>query len=107
MTKEKGFESATEYLESVPKNFPALMRAQKVGQRAKKHNMDFENLDQILDKVNEEFEEVKCEINSGNLENLLNECGDLLFAVVSLARLLGVNSEEALTLSTDKFISSC
>ena len=66
--------------------------------------MDFENLDQILDKVNEEFEEVKCEINSGNLENLLNECGDLLFAVVSLARLLGVNCEEALTLSTDKFI---
>ena len=102
--KEKGFECGGEYLESVPKNFPALMRAQKVGSRAKKFNMDFDSALAVFEKVQEELNEVKAELESGDSKKLANEIGDLLFAIVSLARLSGLESEEILTLSTEKFI---
>ncbi len=101
--KEKGFESGGEYLDSVPKNFPALMRAQKVGSRAKKFNMDFESASAVFEKVKEELLEVKECLNNDGV-NLAEELGDLLFAIVSLARLSGLESEEVLNLSTDKFI---
>ena len=102
--KEKGFETGAEYLASVPLNFPALMRAQKVGSRAKKFNMDFENALAVFEKVKEELNEVKCELDNSDSKKLAEEIGDLLFAIVSLARLLGLESEEILNLSTDKFI---
>ncbi len=102
--KEKGFESGGEYLESVPHNLPALMRAQKVGSRAKKFNMDFDSALAVFNKVKEELGEVECELNKGNSKGLAEELGDLLFAVVSLARLSGLECEEILNLSTNKFI---
>ena len=102
--KEKGFECGGEYLDSVPKNFPALMRAQKVGSRAKKFNMDFDSAIAVFEKVKEELDEVRVELGSGDSKKLANELGDLLFAIVSLARLSGLESEEILNLSTEKFI---
>ena len=102
--KEKGFESGGEYLESVPYNLPALMRAQKVGSRAKKFNMDFESAVAVFEKVREELDEVRTELLGGNGDKLAGEIGDLLFAIVSLARLSGFESEELLNLSTKKFI---
>ena len=101
--KEKGFENGGEYLDSVPKNFPALMRAHKVCSRAKKFNMDFDSAKAVFDKVKEELTEVEECINDNN-KNLAEELGDLLFAIVSLARLSGLESEEILNLSTEKFI---
>ena len=102
--KEKGFESGSEYLDSVPYNLPALMRAQKVGNRAKKFNMDFDSAVAVFEKVKEELDEVKVELYNGDTKKLASEIGDLLFAIVSLARLSGFESEELLNLSTDKFI---
>lgn len=102
--KEKGFESGGEYLESVPTNFPALMRAQKVGSRARKFNMDFESAVAVFEKVQEELNEVKAELLTSDSKKLAEEIGDLLFAIVSLARLSGLESEEILNLSTEKFI---
>ena len=102
--KEKGFETGGEYLESVPLNFPALIRAQKVGSRARKSNMDFSDANAVFEKVLEELNEVKIELLSNNKDKLINEVGDLLFAIVSLARLSGFSAEESLNLSTDKFI---
>ena len=102
--KEKGFESGGEYLESVPTNLPALMRAQKVGSRAKKFNMDFDSAFDVFEKIKEELHEVKEELDKGDSKKLANELGDLLFAVVSLARLSSLESEELLNLSTNKFI---
>ena len=101
--KEKGFENGGEYLDSVPKNFPALMRAQKVGSRAKKFNMDFDSAKAVFEKVKEELLEVDECLKNDN-KNLAEELGDLLFAIVSLARLSGLESEEILNLSTEKFI---
>lgn len=102
--KEKGFETGGEYLEAVPTNLPALIRAQKVGSRAKKSNMDFSSALAVFEKIKEELLEVKTELDSGNKDKLLSEVGDLLFATVSLARLSGFSAEEALNLTTDKFI---
>lgn len=102
--KEKGFACGAEYLESVPKSFPAALRAHKVGSRSGKYNMDFSSVEQVADKVKEEFREVFAEVEKGSETGVYEECGDLLFAVVSLVRLLGVNSELALNAATDKFL---
>ena len=102
--KEKGFECGAEYLESVPKSFPSVLRAHKVGSRSAKYNMDFSSVEQSADKVKEEFNEVLEEYKKKNEDGIYEESGDLLFAVVSFVRLLGVNGELALNSATDKFL---
>lgn len=102
--KEKGFNSGYEYLSSVPKSFPSVLRADKVGSRSGKYNMDFESVEQVADKVKEEFYEVLQEYKNKNEKGIYEECGDLLFAVVSFVRLLGVNGELSLNDATDKFL---
>ncbi len=103
-SKEKKYSSATEYLQAVPQCFPATLRAQKVGKRAAKYNFDFENVEQIFSKIAEEINEVRSEINKGDDSSLKEECGDLLFSCVNVVRFLGVDGEEALNISTQKFI---
>ena len=103
--KEKGYTCGGEYLKAVPNNFPAAMRAEKVMNRAKKYNFEFENVEQIFDKIDEEIGEVRAEIISGNKQKLKMECGDLLASSVNAVRFLGIECEEALTLSTEKFIN--
>lgn len=99
--KEKGFESGSEYINSVPKAFPALMRAEKVQKRASKYNFDFSSIGQIYSKLGEELAELhSAEKGEGST---FEEVGDLLFTVVNIARFLGVNAEQALNYSTDKF----
>ena len=103
-SKEKKYSSATEYLQAVPQCFPAALRAQKVGKRAAKYNFDFENIEQIFSKITEEINEVRSEINKGDENSLKEECGDLLFSCVNAVRFLGVDCEESLNISTQKFI---
>ena len=81
---------------------PALMRAQKVGKKAS--FFDFETVDAVYDKLNEEIAEVKAAAESGENDAVMEEMGDLLLTVTSLARKLGVDSEEALFRATNKFI---
>ncbi len=102
-TVEKGFESASEYIESVPKAFPAIMRAQKVQKRAAKSNFDFSSVEQVWAKLEEEKQELLDAASSK--EAVFEEIGDLLFTIVNLARFYSVNAEEALNASTQKFVS--
>ena len=102
---EKGYANGTEYLKSVPKNFPAVMRAQKVGSRAGKQGFDFNDYTEVISKVYEEIEEIKQAVKSGDSEEIKKECGDLLFSVVNLVRKLDIDGETALNISTEKFIS--
>ena len=81
------------------------MRAEKCMNRAKKFGFEFENAEQIFDKIAEETEEVRREIRSGDNEKLKRECGDLICAAANLARYLGVECEEALSLSTEKLVN--
>lgn len=84
----------------VPRGMSAIMRSQKVQSRASKGGYDFSDVQQVVDKVNEELQEFL----SANDENRNMEGGDLLFAVINLLRLCGVDSETALLLSTEKFV---
>ena len=101
---EKGFETATEYLESVPSAMPSLMRAEKVGKRAGKYGFDFACFEDAVNKLNEEISELKTAKQSGYKEEIEKECGDVLFSAVNAVRLLGVDSELSLARSVEKFI---
>lgn len=96
--------SQTESMVSIPREFPALMRADKVQKKAAKVGFDWEAVDGALEKVNEELSELREAITMGVVENIFEELGDLLFSVVNVSRFVGVDSEEALTSATDKFI---
>ena len=101
---EKGYDCGAEYLSAVPSSMPALMRAEKVGKRAKKYNFDFDSYEGAISKIIEEVDELKKAITSGDKTLIEEECGDLLFSAVNVLRLLDVESELALKKSTEKFI---
>jgi len=90
--------------EGIPKHLPALLRSQKLQDRASKVGFDFENIDQVFEKLEEEIEELKESIKEGNHENMEHEIGDILTAVVELARFLNINAEIALQKANDRFI---
>ncbi|MBD5145589.1 MAG: nucleoside triphosphate pyrophosphohydrolase [Ruminococcus sp.] len=100
----KGQETYYETLESVCTALPALMRAQKVGQRAKRAGMDFKDVSQVLDCLESEIAELKEAMAEGTAENIAEEMGDVLFSCVNLSRHLDCDAEESLTRSTEKFM---
>ena len=92
----------TEVLKSVPKSFPALLRSRKVQKKAADVGFDWENAQQAFYKIGEETEELRSAMEQGS--NIEEEMGDLLFAVVNVARLLKLEPEFLLMQATDKFI---
>ena len=99
---EKQRNTLTDKLRSIPPMLPALMRAQKVGKKAS--FFDFPTVEDVYAKLNEEIAEVKEAAESGNKDAVMEEMGDLLLTVTSLARKLGVDSEQALFNATNKFL---
>lgn len=93
------------YLDSLPAALPALMRAQKAQKKAARVNFDWTELSDVVAKVDEELAETKEAIASGDAEAIADEIGDLLFAVVNLARKSGLDAETALQRATDKFVA--
>lgn len=84
---------------------PSLQAAQKIGKRSKRVNFDWDNVEQVFDKVTEEYQEVKEEFKIKNMPALKEEIGDLLFSIVQLARHLDFDAEEVLRESNLKFIN--
>lgn len=103
--RTKKQKTQTDSMLSIPREFPALMRADKVQKKASKAGFDWDSADGAFDKVAEELAELKIAVANGDKNNMLEELGDLLFSVVNVSRFIGVDSEEALTNSTDKFIN--
>ena len=101
--KEKGGNKTV--LAGVPAALPALIKADRIQEKAANVGFDWEAKEQVWEKVKEEINEVGQELASGNKENIEGEFGDLLFAVVNAARLYGVNPENALERTNTKFIS--
>lgn len=101
--KEKGGNKTV--LAGVPSALPALIKANRIQEKAANVGFDWEKPEQVWDKVREEASEVELEIKSGRKDALEAEFGDLLFAVVNAARLYGVNPENALERTNRKFIS--
>jgi MazG family protein len=94
----------THYLASLPGALPALMRAEKAQKKAARVNFDWDKVEEVIAKVDEEIGETRAAIASGNQRDIESEIGDLLFAVANLARKSGVDAETALQRATDKFV---
>jgi len=97
--------SDSHYLASLPRALPALMRAQKAQSKAARVNFDWTELRDVLAKVEEELGETKSAIASQDRQSREDEIGDLLFAVVNLARKCKLDAESALQTATDKFVA--
>ena len=94
----------THYLASLPKALPALQRAQKAQSKVARVNFDWTDLGDVIAKVEEELGELKQAIESGDRLGIEDEVGDLLFAVVNLARKSKLDAESTLQAATDKFV---
>ncbi|MBE6668431.1 MAG: nucleoside triphosphate pyrophosphohydrolase [Ruminococcaceae bacterium] len=101
-SEEKSRVTVTDKLRAIPPMLPALMRAEKVGKKAK--CFDFADSEEVMDKVCEELAELSEAVNEGSAEEIEEEIGDLLLTVTSLCRKLKIDPELALSKATDKFI---
>jgi MazG family protein len=90
-------------LDDVPVHFPGLLEALKLTKKAAKVGFDWPDTDPIFGKITEETNELKQAIADGDKQNIAEEIGDLLFAVVNLARHLDVEPETALKKTNRKF----
>jgi XTP/dITP diphosphohydrolase len=92
-------------LSGVPKSLPALVKASRIQEKARAVGFDWENSDQVWEKVGEEIEEFKHEVDSkAPIEKIEDEFGDVLFSLINYARFVGVNPEDALEKTNKKFI---
>jgi uncharacterized protein YabN with tetrapyrrole methylase and pyrophosphatase domain len=91
------------YLASLPGALPALMRAEKAQKKVARVNFDWPNIADVIRKVEEELGETRKAISANHPAAMEEELGDLLFAVVNLARKCGIDAESALQKATDKF----
>lgn len=101
--REKGNQKE-HYLEGVAAALPALMRAQKIQKKAAHVNFDWSDEAEVIAKVDEELEETKTAIAQEDDQHAAEEIGDLLFAVVNLARKRKLDAESLLQAATDKFV---
>ncbi|MBI2280210.1 MAG: nucleoside triphosphate pyrophosphohydrolase [Bacteroidetes bacterium] len=90
-------------LEGVPKSLPALIKAIRIQDKARGVGFDWDNPEQVWDKVNEELAELKEEVDH-KTNKIEDEFGDVLFSMINYARFLGINPEDALEKTNKKFI---
>ncbi|RYH73850.1 nucleoside triphosphate pyrophosphohydrolase [Flavobacteriaceae bacterium 144Ye] len=91
-------------LEGVPRSLPAMVKASRVQDKVAGVGFDWEEPHQVWEKVEEEIQELKHEVDNGNRENMENEFGDVLFSLINYARFLKINPENALEKTNKKFI---
>lgn len=92
-------------LEGVPNSMPPLIKAYRIQEKVKGVGFEWEKREQVWDKVIEELDELKYEVNNGmDKDKMEDEFGDLLFALTNYARFIGVNPEDALERTNRKFI---
>ena len=103
--KTKGQKTQGASMEKVPRELPALMRAQKIQKKAKKAGFDWPEVDGAYDALSSEIGELKEAAVTADHARTVDEMGDVLFSCVNIARFYDVDAEEALTAATDKFMS--
>lgn len=101
--KEKGHEDRKSVLDGVPKYLPPLAKSVKLQGKAARVGFDFENVDDAIEKMEEELEEMRAAYKSGDMENLKEEMGDALFSIVNIARLMKLDIVDSLNKTNKKF----
>ncbi|EOD00348.1 nucleoside triphosphate pyrophosphohydrolase [Caldisalinibacter kiritimatiensis] len=102
--KEKSVTSYTDRLKNLPKSLSSLMKSYKIQERAADVGFDWDSIDGAIDKAKEEYKELIQEYNNKDNDKIEEELGDLLFAIVNVARFLKINPEVALNKTINKFI---
>ena len=97
-------EGKTSVLEGVPKSLPALVKASRIQDKVAGVGFDWEEPQQVFEKVKEELAELQEEVNANNQDKIESEFGDVLFSMINYARFLNVNPEDALERTNKKFI---
>lgn len=90
-------------LEGIPKSLPALLRAQRLQERAASVGFDWQQREGVWEKLQEEFAELQTALRSGDRSRIAEELGDMLFALVNAARFEHLSAEECLQAANDKF----
>lgn len=90
-------------LEGVPSSLPSMVKAARIQEKARGVGFDWDNGEQVWEKVQEELHEFKAELNSDK-EKAMDEFGDLMFSLINYARFVDINPDEALERTNKKFI---
>ena len=105
--KEKGpTKTLSSSLQGIPLDLPALLRTHRLSERASKLNFDWQDIDEIWNKVEEKFDELRKTILQKNRERVGEKIGDLLFVLVNLARDWELNAEHLLRNTNKEFLES-
>lgn len=91
-------------LQGVPKSLPAMVKATRIQEKARGVGFDWDNKEQVFEKVKEEFSELHAEVEKNDVAAIEDEFGDVLFSMINYARFIGVDPEMALERTNKKFI---
>ncbi len=97
-------EGKNSVLEGVPKSLPAIVKAYRIQEKVRGIGFDWENKNQVWNKVQEEIKEFQNEEKKNNAEKMEEEFGDVLFSLVNYSRFININPEDALEKTNKKFI---
>ena len=98
-------ENRKSLLAGIPESAPALLRSQRLQEKASRVSFDWEKTSDVVKQLDEDIEELKAAITKNDQKNVEEEVGDLFFTLVNLARFLNVSAEDALRQTNRKFIS--
>ncbi|MEZ2440683.1 nucleoside triphosphate pyrophosphohydrolase [Chitinophaga sp. RCC_12] len=90
-------------LSGVPLSLPALVKAMRLQEKAKQTGFEWDNTAQVWDKVKEEVNELEAAVGSGNINDMEDEFGDVMFSLVNYSRFLNIDAENALERTNKKF----
>lgn len=100
--KHKGHESI---MDDIPNAYPSVLKAFKIQEKARKSGFDWNNADECMEKVHEEFGEFTNAVKSGSKAEMEHELGDIMFALINISRFLEINPDEALRKANCRFVS--
>ena len=101
---EKNQANQKSILDNIPKNLPSLLRAQKLQKKAAKEGFDWDQINDVFDKLDEEIAEFKEAVLKKKSADIQNEIGDMIFVITNIAKCYKIDAEEALRSTNNKFI---
>ena len=102
---KKKKKNSNKTLGNISKNIPPIVKAMRIQEKVRSVGFDWEEVDQVLNKIYEELSELNNEVENKNFQKIKGEVGDLLFSIINYSRFIGIDPEEALEKTNVKFIN--